>query len=313
MFTITKNYLKPHSISDAVQWAVDNAPDFAFLAGGTDLLVNKFQGNQTASCLIDITDIAELKTVKEEGDFLKIGTLVCLDDLRKFNLISENFPALIQAAFNVASPMLRKTATLGGNVLCENRCSYFNQTEWWREAVGYCLKCDGDVCIATGGKKACFSKFVSDTAPVLISLNALIQVYRDGEFHTMPLEDIYTGNGISPRNLPPTALLCYILIPLSQDKMTIFKKLRPREAVDFSSLTTALTLFHYGTVKIVLGAVDPKPVIVIGNIDDPCEQLIKEAVRKARIVDNDVYSRGYRKEMISVFLNQSFNELNIEQ
>ncbi len=313
MITATKNYLKPHSISDAVQWAADNAPDFAFLAGGTDLFVNKFQGNQTASCLIDITHISELKTVKEEGDFLKIGTLVSLDDLRKFNLISENFPALIQAAFNAASPILRKTATLGGNILCENRCSYFNQTEWWREAVGYCLKCDGDVCIATGGKKACFSKFVSDTAPVLISLNAQIQVYHDGEFHTMPLEDIYTGDGISPRNLPHTALLCYILIPLSQDKLTIFKKLRPREAVDFSSLTTALTLFHSGAVKIVLGAVDPKPVIVIGNIDDPCEQLIKEAVRKARIVDNDVYSRGYRKEMISVFLNQSFNELNSEQ
>lgn len=273
-------------------------------------MVNKFQGNQSTTCLIDITGISELKELKQDGELLIIGALVTLDDLRKHELISQNFPALIQAAFNAASPLLRKTATIGGNVLCENRCSFFNQSEFWREAVGYCLKCDGDICIATGGRKACFSKFVSDTAPVLISLNAQLKIYQNGQFTTMPLQDIYTGNGISPRNLPSTAIICSIIIPMFQDKVTIFKKLRPREAVDFSSLTTAVTLFNSGSIKIVLGGVDPMPVIVNGNIDDPIEQLIKEATRKARIVDNDVYSRAYRKDMISVFLQESFDTLS---
>ncbi|PIZ05633.1 MAG: 4-hydroxybenzoyl-CoA reductase subunit beta, partial [Flavobacteriales bacterium CG_4_10_14_0_8_um_filter_32_5] len=48
-------------------------------------------------------------------------------------------------ALSVGSPLIRKTATIGGNVLCENRCLYYNQSEWWRESIGYCLKCDGDI------------------------------------------------------------------------------------------------------------------------------------------------------------------------
>ena len=64
-----------------------------------------------------------------------------------------------------------------------------------------------------------------------------------------------------------------------------------------------------GKIKIVLGGVDPKPIVVIGIANDEKEKLIKEAVKKSRIVDNDFYSRSYRKEMIPIFLKQSFEEL----
>ena len=174
--TTEKQFIRPGTIEEAVQTAQLHISSFAYLAGGTDVVVNKFQGNDNSECLIDITGIKELNSVFIDGDFLKIGSLVRLDDLKHHDLISDNFLALLEAANAVASPMLRKTATIGGNLLCENRCAFFNQSAWWREAVGLCLKCDGDICIATGGKKACFSKFVSDTAPVLISLNTSIEV-----------------------------------------------------------------------------------------------------------------------------------------
>ncbi|QQS72654.1 MAG: FAD binding domain-containing protein [Flavobacteriales bacterium] len=107
----------------------------------------------------------------------------------------------------MASPIVRRSATLGGSLLCENRCSFYNQSEWWRDAVGNCLKCDGDVCIATGGRKACFSKLASDTAPVLIAMEAQLEVVTAEGIQTIPLESIYTGDGVDPRNLPPTALI----------------------------------------------------------------------------------------------------------
>lgn len=304
-----KIYTKPATIIEAISIADKYKNDFGYVAGGTDLLVNKFQGNKECSCLIDITGLSELKSVSIDGDRLKIGALVRLDDLKNHAIIVQKFPALITAAREVASPMLRKTATLGGNILCENRCSFYNQSEWWREAVGYCLKCDGDVCIATGGKKACFSKFVSDTAPVLISAGAKIELQDIDGVKIIPLESIYTGDGVKPRNIPDTAILTNIILPLNHVYNIAFKKLRPREAVDFTSLTTAVSLNENGDIKIVVGGVDPKPVVVEGTAKGNPEDYIKKALAKSRVVDNDFYSRKYRRDMMRVFLEESFVEL----
>jgi 4-hydroxybenzoyl-CoA reductase subunit beta len=304
-----KTYLMPGSVKEAVSFANKNEKSFRYLAGGTDVIVNKFQGNDEVDHLIDISGIAELKQVVVEGDFLKIGSLVKLDDLKNYPEIKNKFPVLLEAAHAVASPMLRKTATIGGNILCENRCVFYNQSEWWREAVGYCLKCEGDVCIATGGKKNCFSKFVSDLAPVLIALNSFLEITDAAGDYTIRLEDIYTGNGLQPKDLAKTAIIRNIQIPVTEKYVCIFRKLRPREAVDFTSLTTVVSLNDHGKIRIVLGGVDPKPIVVEGIIGSNVEELIDQAVKKPRIVANDFYSRLYRKEMISVFLKGAFEEL----
>ncbi len=309
--TTEQYYLKAKTTDEAIQIAMQYPDSFKYLAGGTDLLINKFQGTDETCCLIDITDIKELKQVSTHGKVLRIGALITLDDLKKHDAIVNFFPALLEAAHHAASPVLRKTATIGGNILCENRCSFFNQSEFWRESVGYCLKCEGDVCIATGGKKACFSRFVSDTAPVLISAKAQLEILDVDGIHTIPLESVYTGDGIHPRNLSKTALIQAILLPLDNRYRIIFKKLRPREAVDFSSLSTAVSKDRSGNIRIVLGGIDPKPVVVTGSIHDEMDSLIMQAVKKSRIIDNDYYSRTYRKEMIPVFLRQSFNELEL--
>ncbi len=302
-------YLKPKTLQEALQAAYEHQNKFSFIAGGTDVLVNKFQGNNASDCLIDITGIKELKQIGEDENTLRIGSLVKLDDLKKHERISLEFPALVEAAELVASPMIRKTATTGGNILCENRCSFYNQSEWWREAVGYCLKCEGDICIATGGKKNCFSKFVSDTAVALISMDATIDIAVIKGSYTIKLEDIYTGNGVNPRNLDKLALITSINLPLNQNNKSVFKKLRQRESLEFSSLSTAVTLNNQGKIKIVLGGVDPKPVVEEGTTNDNLEDLIMRITKKARIVNNDVYSREYRKEMIGVFLRKSFKRL----
>ena len=310
MITAERIFLKPRTAAEAVAMACEHADDFRFLAGGTDVLVNSFQGTDGTTCLVDLTGIAALKEVTTKGDHLRIGPMVRLSALEEHAVIRESFPSLIEAAHAVASPIIRRSATLGGNLLCENRCSFYNQSEWWRDAVGNCLKCDGDVCIATGGRKACFSKLASDTAPVLIAMEAQLEVVTAEGTQIIPLESIYTGDGVDPRNLPPTALIQAILLPLGRGFRVAFRKLRPREAVDFSSLTTALAMDAAGKVRIVLGAVDPKPIIVDAQRSDDQAALITKAVKKARIIDNDPYPRLYRKEMITVFLERSFEELD---
>lgn len=307
-----KKYLKAYSVKEAIRMAEEHEADFRFIAGGTDILVNKFQGNDSSACLIDITEIDELHEIKRNGKHLSIGALVCLDDIKNYEDIRNEFSGLSEAALSVASPIIRKSATLGGNLLCENRCVFYNQSEWWKEAVGYCLKSKGDVCIATGGKKNCFSKFVSDTAIALISMDACVEVIEKKGGYLARLEDIYTGNGLNPHNLGKMSLFKSINLPLNEKFRSVFKKLRQRETLEFSSLTTTVTINKNNKLKIVVGGVDPKPIVVEGIADDNIDDLIKQVVKKARIVNNDVYTREYRKEMITVYLKKSFHELSIK-
>lgn len=306
-----KTYLIPTSVNEAIEMAKANLGSFKYLAGGTDVMVNRYQGNEESPCLIDISKLTELKGITKEADFLRIGALEILEEL-KFNAeLKAEFPMLIEAALTVGAPLLRKTATIGGNVLCENRCLFYNQSEWWREAVGYCLKCDGDICIATQGKNACFSELVSDTAPALIAMDAEIEVLDIDGTKRVKLEDIYTGDGVEPRNLSETAILTAIFLPLNREFKTDFHKLRERESLEFTSLTSAVAIDKNGKLKIALSGVDPKAVIVEGTVTDDKKALIKKAIKGGRAVDNDMYSRKYRREMISVYLNRSFKKLEI--
>lgn len=306
-----KTYIKAASLEDAIALAVENPGNFRYLAGGTDVIVNKFQGNDSAEVLIDITAIPGLKDVNVTDDELKIGALLTLDELMKQDYLIRHLPVLVQAIHSVASPTIRKTATIGGNLLCENRCSFYNQSEWWRESAGYCLKCKGDTCLASGGTKNCFSKFSSDTAVVLISLGAVLDIRDEKGDAMIPLEGIYSGDGVHPRSLRNTALIKSIRIPLMKGSRAVYLKLRKRETLDFTSLTTAVTVNNSGNIRIVLGGVHAKPVVIEGLTADDMNMLISQAITGTRIVDNDTYSRKYRKEMISIFLKRSFMELNL--
>lgn len=308
---VEKTYSKPKALDEAILEASKHRENCKFIAGGTDVMVNKYQGNDSSLHLIDITGLEELKGIWNDDEFVYIGALTKLDDLKKSTILSTDFPVLMEAAKAVGSPLIRKTATIGGNILCENRCIYYNQSEWWREAAGFCLKCNGNICIASGGKKACFSEFVSDTAPYLISINAKVKLINPEGESVIALEELYTGDGVNSKIIDNTTILKEIMIPLSQGYRSVFKKLRQRESLEFTSLTTAVSVDHQNVIRIVLAGVDPKPVLVTGSLADDKEELIKKAIKRGRSVENDMFSRIYRKEMIGVFLRDSFQQLDL--
>lgn len=306
-----KDYIKANTIKEAIEFARTHK-GAKYVGGGTDLMVNKIQGNDASEVLIDLSGIQELSQIKVEKDQMWVGSLVALETISESEKVRSACSALAEAAHSVASPLLRKSATIGGNLLCENRCSFYNQTEWWREAVGYCLKCDGDLCIATGGTKACFSRFVSDTAPVLIALNASVEIQGPSGQRIVPVETLYTGDGLNPRTIQTGEMITWVKIPLKPLTRCVFKKLRPREAVDFTSLTTAVAVNDMGDVRISVGGVDPGPIMVIGAKGVSPAELVNRTVKKCRIVDNDIYSRSYRKEMAKLYIEESLKMLGLK-
>ncbi|MBI5917192.1 MAG: FAD binding domain-containing protein [Bacteroidetes bacterium] len=296
-------YLVPASVPEALAAADANRESFAYLAGGTDLMVHRQQENNTATCLIDLSALPGFDKIEVKNGKILIGAGVTLHELANAETVLRHYPLLAEAAQSIASPVIRKSATVGGNLLVENRCSFFNQSEFWREAIGLCLKCGGDVCIATGGKKACYSVFVSDLVPALICLGAKVQyAVADGMFD-MPLEALYTGVGLNPLHLPAGALITQVEVPVKNGVRTWFQKLRPRKSVDFTNLTLALSFEpDNGRLKVALSGVDMGPVVF--ETGDLSDAFVKSVGKKCRMVENLFYPRAYRKKMVEVYLRQ---------
>src|ERR1035437_6104518 len=87
-----RKYIKATTVEEAVGMAQECvgksvggiAGDFRFISGGTDVIVNKFQGNDSSSCLIDVSEVEEMKGVREADGHLIIGAAVRLDELKGF-------------------------------------------------------------------------------------------------------------------------------------------------------------------------------------------------------------------------------------
>ncbi len=301
-------YHIPVSVQDALAAAQANGDSFAYLAGGTDLMVHRQQENNSAACLIDLSALPGFDEIEMKNGSLFIGAGVTLHGLAGSELVLQKFLLLAEAALSIASPVIRKSATVGGNLLVENRCSFFNQSEFWREAIGLCLKCGGDVCIATGGKKACYSVFVSDLVPALICLDATVHFEAAEGAHSMPLEALYTGNGLNPHHLPKGALITQVEVPMKNEvpqggKRTWFQKLRPRKSLDFTNLTLALSFEpESGRLKVALSGVDMGPVVF--ETSEVSDAFVKSVGKKCRMVENLFYPRAYRKKMVEVYLRQ---------
>ena len=65
--------------------------------------------------------------------------------------------AVATAAAAVSTPQLRPMGTIGGNLCVDTRCTYYNQSEQWRTALGYCMKLKGDICWVAPGSRRCLA------------------------------------------------------------------------------------------------------------------------------------------------------------
>jgi len=308
---MSANYYTPFDVTEVLSLLKNNS-DCKIIAGGTDLMVHYKNNITRPGTLIDISQVSELKNILLCSDELVTGACVTLFELIQNSEIQKKIPLLITAAKAVASPVIRLKATIAGNLLCENRCEFFNQSEWWRNSIGNCLKCEGDVCIATGGKKNCFSKASSDLAPALIALDAYLTLIspEKSQPYTIPLYKVYSGNGITPHILKPNELITSIHIPIKPRSNFFYYKLRQRESIDFSSLTMACCISD-NLIKIAIGSVDPSPLYWTYplNNQESFEDWLKQKIKKVRLVDNDFFSREYRKNMLEYQLIKYYKSL----
>jgi hypothetical protein len=95
-------------------------------------------------------------------------------------------------------------ATLGGNLCQDTRCVYYNQSAWWRKALGYCLKLDGDICHVAPQGKRCRAAFCSDLAPALMVHEAQAELVGPRGRRRLALTDLYSHDGAAHLRSPAT-------------------------------------------------------------------------------------------------------------
>ena len=152
------------------------SPDSLLLAGGTDVGLWVTKQLRDLPPMIYLGDVAELKHVHEADDMLEIGAAVTLTDA--FDAIVARYPMLAELANRFASPPIRNSGTLCGN-------------------------------IANGSP-------IGDSMPILIALGSSVVLRCGDAERTMPLEELYLG--YQKRALQRGEFVATVRIPLPAGK-----------------------------------------------------------------------------------------------
>lgn len=233
----------PRTLAEAVALLAEHGDDCQLLAGGTDLVPNMKHELFTPRVVIALGEVAELTGLRQEPDgTLVIGALTTLDALARDERVRARAPALAQAASLVAGPQLRRMGTLGGNVMLDTRCQWYNQTYFWRSALGFCLKKDGSACHVVAGGANCVAAASNDTAPALMSLGAELLFAGPGGRRRLPVDELYCADGIHNKTVRGEILVEVRLPPRGAGHRGAYGKLRERGSIDFPLLGLAVGL-----------------------------------------------------------------------
>lgn len=274
---------RPESIADAVA-AYAEAGNPRYLAGGTDMVVNIRRGIEVPDTLVDLTMVAEMKEIREDADGLHIGAAITLRELADHPVAREKYPALAEAAGQVAGSTHQQYGTVGGNLCLDTRCLFYNQSEWWRKSNDYCLKHRGDTCHVAPGGKRCFAAFSGDVAPAALVLGGEVEVVGPDGQRRIPLSDMYRNDGMDHLTLGEGELVTALHIPASAaDLSSSYTKSRVRGSIDFPLAGAAVALRMDGDnlaeLRIALTAVNPYPQIVKGTEEFVGQPLTAEALQ----------------------------------
>jgi 4-hydroxybenzoyl-CoA reductase subunit beta len=232
---------RPTTAAEAV--ALLAADGARAIAGGTDLLPNLRRGLEQPRRLVDLTAIAGFDAIDESDGALAIGAGVTLQRLADDARIAHAWPALSEAARAVAGPGHRSAATLGGNLCQDTRCIYYNQSAWWRQSNGFCLKRNGDACHVAPQGNRCHAAFSGDVAPALLAANAVVEITSPGGTRRMPLVQLYRDDGAAHLTLQPGELLTRVHLPAPlPGQRSGYRKARVRAGMDFPLAGVAIVL-----------------------------------------------------------------------
>jgi 4-hydroxybenzoyl-CoA reductase subunit beta len=316
------SYLRPESVAEAARMVAQHGGRARLVAGGTDLLPKMKRGQMEPEILVGLGHLDELRQVRAgvDGGF-DIGAGVTLAEVIADPALCAAYPGYVRAAALVASPALRNAGTVGGNLCIDTRCNYYDMSYEWRQAVGFCLKKDGDVCRVAPAFTRCRAIASSDTAPVAIALGATVVLVGPSGEREVPVASLYQEDGKLYLTKADDEVLTTVRLPEPGRWRSWYVKVRSRDSTDFPVVGVAVALQMTGPVvdaaRIVLTAVASAPLDVsdaagplLGRELDEAviHQVAAKAAKPAKPLDNADLSYVWRKRITSKAIEQAIRE-----
>jgi len=273
-------YLKPRSLAEALALISEYGGAATVMAGGTDLLVRRKKGMALPANIIDLKNITGLDRIeKTEDGGLMIGALATIEALEHSGMVARGYEALAEGAHELATPTIRRAATLAGN-LCNAAPS-------------------------------------ADTAPSLMALEATVSIIGTGTSRLVPVEDFFTGPGETV--LSKHEIISAIYLPKRETRSaSSYYKLKRYRGADLAIVGIAVSLAidngKLRNLRIAAGAVGPT-VIRAKSAEQalegkkPSPELIDGAALIAadevRPITDVRGSKEYRREMVRVLTKRA--------
>jgi len=318
-------FYQPTRLGDAFALLERFGKDGWKLAGGHDSLSWFKERTKRPRAVIDLRGIGGLDGVRERADGLEIGAMTTLVAIERNPLIRSRFRLLSEAAGAVASPQIRNSGTIGGNIAQHARCWYFRSGQSCFRAGG--RECFADYPESINREHAlfdagrCVAVNPSDIAPVLAVLDAQMviqsakgeRIVGSDAFFVGPRTDITSLNCLKPEEI-----LTAIRLPGSSANAAFyFEKVADRQVWDFPLVNVAAALvIEEGVIRraaIACGAVAATPkrlaaaeAAIIGL--PPGEDAAKRAAAAAVQGANPLTYNGYKVPLVANLVMRAVRE-----
>src|SRR6266568_9489038 len=213
-----------------------------YIAGGTDMVQLLQEDVRRPELLVSLAGVLDDR-IQTEPQALRIGAAATMAKVAAHRGVMEQFPVIVEALLNSASPQVRNQATMGGNLLQRTRCPYFRD-------VGYAAcnkRAPGSGCAAIAGENRwhavlgtsenCIAVNPSDLAVPLVALDAAVEVRGAGGSRSVPLIDFHRLPDTTPHIetvLEPGEVIAVIVVPASPAaRRSHYLKVRDRASFEF--------------------------------------------------------------------------------
>lgn len=259
------DYINPRTVDEVLMLLSDYQTRAKVLSGGTDLLIElrKDKAPAELEMVINIAHLAELRYIKEDGDWIRIGANTTHADLANSQLILQECTALSRAARTVGSPQIRNRGTIGGNIVNASPAA--------------------------------------DPVPVLVALDAVLRLRSAQGVREIPLTELYVKP--YQTKIAPDELVTEVSFrKLPRTAKSAFIKLGRRNALAIARMNVAVILDQdeagiVRDVRIAPGSTMPIPgrcsaaeAVLLGQTLTE-EQIV---IAGAKVSEEMIAKTGYR-------------------
>ena len=263
-------YHSPDTLEGVLALLDEYREQAGVLAGGTDLLVRMKHRLAGPKVLVSLKHLDSLSYIKEDSGILCIGAKTPIIDVIRSESAAQAAPALVQACERIGAVSIQHfRGTLGGNILQDNRCIHYNQSQFHRSGRQPCHKDGGKICYARDEADRCNSTCQSDGACALMALDAHLILNSTRGERRVALDAFYSTDGIHPFDIQPDELLTQIDIPVVPGAVSAYERLSFRSAIDYPIVCAGVRVVPdpddpgcIGSARIVVGAMGRSPLFL---------------------------------------------------